>query len=154
MPVLEIGDARVLTLLDPFYALVVESAETDLNDLLIRLHFGRRAICNFTPVVQHRHAIGNTHHEVHVVLDQQHCNPFCADAADERIERLDLRSGEAGCRFVEHEQFRLGRERPRDLQQSLLAEGQAQRRLKKTRPTAEVAAHHDVFQDGHRIEDL
>ena len=60
------------------------------------------------------------------MLDQQHRDAaLVADAADELAELVDLVVIEAAGRLVEQQQLRLGRERARQLDALLRAEGQA-----------------------------
>ena len=95
----------------------------------IILHFGGSAGGDHAPVVQHGDVIGDGHHHVHVVLDQDDRDAAVRQQADQRLEVLDLAMREAGRRLVEQQQPRLERERPRDLEAALVAEGQIARLL-------------------------
>ena len=61
-------------------------------------------------------ALGDPHHEPHVVLDEEHGEvEVVAHLRDERAELRDLLVVEAAGRLVEQQEPRLGRERAREL---------------------------------------
>src|SRR5437762_8936063 len=45
--------------------------EIGLDDARLRLHLARRALEQRLAVIEHQHALGDVHHEVHVVLDDE-----------------------------------------------------------------------------------
>ena len=104
--------------------------EVRLDHALVRLDLGRRALGDLLAVLEHGEALGDAHHDLHVVLDQQHGQPLLvAHATDERREVGRLLRVHPGRRLVEQQQLRVGRERPRDLEPPLVAVGQRARLL-------------------------
>ena len=71
-------------------------------------------------VVQHGDAVGELHHHLHVVLDDQD-GEVLADAPHQLHGLVGLGRAHAGGRFVEAQKLRLGRERDADLEIALLA---------------------------------
>src|SRR5262249_28108958 len=45
-------------------------AEVGVDHLGVLAHVGWRAVADLAPVVEHHHAVGDVHHDAHVVLDQ------------------------------------------------------------------------------------
>src|SRR6185312_18480 len=69
--------------------------------------------------------VGNAHHQAHVMLDQEDRDAeFFANIADHAAEIAEFLVIEAGGRFVEQQQFRLGRERATKRDALLQTEGQ------------------------------
>ena len=78
-------------------------------------------LARIAAVDQHRDAVGEREHRVHVVLDQQHREAALEAAQQLRpAARVSSRPG-AGHRLVEQQQLRLHRERDGELQRALLA---------------------------------
>ena len=77
----------------------------------------------FLARVQDGDAVGEVHHDVHVVLDQEDRGGV-AEAPDEGFEILDLGIGETLGRFVEDQEPRVEGEAHGDFEQSLVAVGE------------------------------
>ena len=74
--------------------------------------------------------VGDAHHDLHVVLDQQHRQALLgAKLLDELRERHRLLGVHACGRLVEEQQLRLGRERASDLEPPLVAVGEVLREV-------------------------
>ena len=88
-------------------------------------HFGRRALGDLAAEIQHMNAVGNIHHDPHLVLDHQHGDAeLVADIEHEARDVLGLLLVHARDHFVEQQQFRLAGQRPRQFDALLLAVGQ------------------------------
>jgi hypothetical protein len=72
---------------------------------------------------QHRDAVGEREHRLHVVLDQ-HDGDFLPQLLQQRHHARGFGDAEAGHRLVEQQQLRLGGERHRKLELALLAVAQ------------------------------
>ena len=112
-------------------------AEVGLDDFRVLPHIVRRAVGDALAVVEHGDPVAQAHHQFDVVLDQQDGDACVADAADAVDQVLPLGGVHAGGGFVEKQQTRLGRERPGDLDQALLAVGQTRSRLMRCRVQAD-----------------
>ena len=73
--------------------------------------------------MQHGDAVGELHHHLHVVLDDQD-GEILGDPPHQLHGVVRLGRAHAGGRLVETEQLRLGRERDADLEIALLAVGE------------------------------
>ena len=82
--------------------------------------------------IHHDQAIGQSHDEVHVVLDQQDGHALPLERA-QKVRQLSLLAiSQSGRRLVEQQQQHgIGGERARDLDDPLLAERQAARRVER-----------------------
>ena len=86
---------------------VVLGAEVGLDHGGVRAHLGRRPVGDLTAEVQDVDVLGDAHHEVHVVLDEQHRQlVVVADLADEAPELLDLLVVQAAGGLVQQKQLR------------------------------------------------
>src|SRR6185503_5251758 len=99
------------------------ASEVGLDHPRVRLHLARRALEERHAVVHDEHALGDVHHEVHVVLDDDDGGAFFPDEGQLLQKKSDFGGVQAGRRLVEHEEFRPRGERPRDLEHALLAVG-------------------------------
>src|SRR3954451_19170524 len=90
------------------------------DDRRIVPHLGGCPLGDLLAELQHHDPVGHTHHQAHVVLDQQYGVAQVADPPDELEQVLLLGRVEAGRRLVQAEQLRLGGQRPGDLQASLV----------------------------------
>ena len=95
-------------------------AEIGGDHLRVGAHLRRRAARQDAAVDQHRDAVRQREHRVHVVLDQHH-REAALQAAQRRDQPLGLVAAGAGHRLVEQQQLRLHRQRDRELQRALLA---------------------------------
>ena len=103
-------------------------AEIGLDHLRVLLHLCRRSLGDLLAVVEHRHAVGDPHHDFHVVLDEQDGQVFfLPKARDERREVGRLLRVHPRGRLVEEDELRLGRERTGHLEPSLVAVGEVPR---------------------------
>ena len=101
-------------------------AQVGLDDALVALDLGRRALGDALAVVEHRDALGDAHDDAHLVLDEQDGHAaLVAQAADERRRLRRLGGVHAGRRLVEQQQARPRGQGAGDLEPSLVAVGQA-----------------------------
>src|SRR3954470_2936360 len=100
------------------------ASEIRLHHRRMRLHLSRRAFEERLAVIQHEHALGHVHHEVHVVLDDEQRGAALGDVGQALEKKLDLGRIQAGGRLIQHEQLRSRGERSGDLEHALLAIGQ------------------------------
>lgn len=82
------------------------------DDGIVALHLGRGAVGDDAAEIERHHLVRDSHHQVHVVLDQQHgdAQPV-ADVADAAAELVDLLMVEAARRLVQQQQLGLGDQR-------------------------------------------
>jgi hypothetical protein len=80
-------------------------------------------------IVQDKHGIRDPHHEVHEVLHEEDRDAAAAEREDQPPERVGLGQVEPRRRFVQEQERRLNGQTARDLEQPLLAEGQAAGRV-------------------------
>ena len=65
--------------------------QVGLDHLRVALYLSRGAARDQPPEVEHMHAVGDAHHEAHVVLDQQQRQlEVLAQVADQVAELADL----------------------------------------------------------------
>ena len=83
-------------------------------------NLGRLAVGDHAALVQHGNAVRQRQHAIDVVLDQQH-GVGRGELADQRADHLAVGFGQAGQRFVEQQQLRIGGQRDGDFQQPPLA---------------------------------
>src|SRR5256885_2995410 len=103
--------------------------EVGLDHRRVVLHLARRAASDPAAEVEHVHAVGDPHHHLHVVLDQQDRQlEVLAHPADQRAELSDLLVVEASRRLVQEQQPRPRCERAGKLDALLGAEGELSRR--------------------------
>src|SRR5258706_8670355 len=133
------GSAKVTssrTIVSPYPARTAEScsasamrrlAEVHVAYALVRRDLVRRAFHQHLSLHQHRDALREAEHEIHVVLDDQH-----RDLGGELLELLQnlagIVRGHSRGRLVEQQHLGLEAERDRDLEEALLAVGQVLRR--------------------------
>src|SRR3954470_2313529 len=87
----------------------------------------RRAGGNQAAADQHRDAIREAEHRVHVVLDEEHRHAL-ADLLDQGDHRLRFLRAHAGHRLIEQDELRVGGEGEPDLERALLAVGEVRAR--------------------------
>src|SRR5262245_3749030 len=105
--------------------LLVALAEVRLDTLRVSLHLGGSPLGNPCPVVEHRDAIGDPHHDLHVVLDQEDReSELAAQEANELRESVRLPRVHPGRWLVQEQELRLGGEGPADLEPTLIAVGE------------------------------
>src|ERR1700742_5205948 len=105
-------------------SMAMPPAEIGLDDLRIALNVRRRALGDFLAEVEHRDAVADSHHQPHVVLDQQNRDAAALERSDGVEKRHALRHVHAGRRLVEQKHGRLGGQRAGDLQKTPLRIGQ------------------------------
>ena len=106
---------------DPQHATALRGmAEIGLDDALDLLDLLRRPLGNLHAVVEHGHAVRDLHHEVHVVLDQEHGDAPVTDAPDQAVDHLDLLAVEPRRGLVEEKEPRADGEGAGDLEHALL----------------------------------
>src|SRR6266550_7928834 len=104
-------------------------SEVGIEDGGIGAYLRRRPARDHPTSVQHNHRLAQLHDKAHVVLDDQKRHAASVEVANVSAQPVDHHGVEPSSRFVEHEQLRLGHQSRRQLQQFLLPEGQAARRL-------------------------
>ena len=83
-------------------------AEIGADHLFVLLHLGRRALGDLAAEIERDDLVRDRHHQVHVMLDQQHGDlPLVAHPADQGAELADLLVVEPAGRLVEQQQLRL-----------------------------------------------
>src|SRR5262249_29297908 len=95
--------------------------EVGANDVGVLLDFRWSARSNDAAVIEAEDAVGDAHHHVHVVFDQEDGDALRADARKQSHEALRFDRVHAGYRFIEQKQARLGSERDGELQEPELA---------------------------------
>src|SRR2546425_7908604 len=79
----------------------VLASEVGLDHVRVLLDLGGRALRDLPPEVEHDHAVGDLHHEAHVVLHEEHGHaPLIANAAQDRAEGGHLLVVEAARRLI------------------------------------------------------
>src|SRR5712691_7374811 len=100
-------------------------AQVGLDHDRVVLHLGGRAFGDLLPEVEHGDAIGDVHHDAHVVLDHHHGETLhLLDVEDEAHHVLGLLGVHARGGLVEEEQDRVEGQRPRQLDALLQPVGQ------------------------------
>ena len=101
------------------------AAEIGFRHGRIAPHFGGRAFRDLAAEIQDMNAVGDIHHDPHLVLDHQDGDAeLVADIEHEAGDVLGLFLVHARDHFVEQQQFRLAGQRPRQFDALLLAVGQ------------------------------
>src|SRR5580765_3028190 len=96
-----IGPYRASTLLSSSSGGIVRS-QVCLDHLGVRLYLCRRPVCDRAPEVEHVDTVADRHHEVHVVLDEQHGQvEVLAHLADHIRELSDILVVQPAGRLVE-----------------------------------------------------
>ena len=100
-------------------------AEVGLDHARVVAHRRRVALGDLLAVVEHRDLLGDAHHDLHVVLDEQDGEaPLVAQALHERGEGIGFLGVHARRGLVEQQQLGVGGQRPGDLDASLVAVGE------------------------------
>ena len=101
------------------------SSQIRLDDLRIVADFFRRCVGDLAAVVEDRHAVGDVHHDRHVVLDQDDRRAeLVVDVENETAHVLLLLDAHARHRLVQQKQHGLGGERAGQLYPFLQAVGE------------------------------
>ena len=95
-----------------------------------------RAFGDLAAEIEHRDGVRRVHHQVHVVLDQQHGRAAPGDGADRRRQAFRFVRGKPGRGLVEQQKLGLRGQRAGDLEQPLLAVGERARLRVRRRPRA------------------
>src|SRR5664279_4764854 len=100
-------------------------AEIGFGNGRIAPHLGGSALGDLASEIQHMNAVGNVHHDPHLVFDHQHGDAeLVADVQYKTGNVLGLLLVHARHHFVEQQQLRLAGQRPRQFDALLLAVGQ------------------------------
>ena len=86
-----------------------------------------RAFGDLAAEIQHRDGVRRVHHQLHVVLDQQHGRAALGDGADRSRQAFRFIRGKPGRRLVEQQELGLRGKRAGDFEQPLLAVGERAR---------------------------
>ena len=101
-------------------------AEIGADHLRLVAHLLGRAVGDLQAELQRHHLVGDAHHQVHVMLDQQDAElELLADAPQQLRQLIHLAVIEPARRLVQHQQLRLADQRARQLDALLRAERQA-----------------------------
>src|SRR5438105_3496487 len=91
-------------------------SQVSLNDAGVGLHLAGRSLRDLLAEVEADHAVGDAHHQVHVVLDDQHRqSELLVDSAEEDHQVGDLVVVEAAGRLVEEQELGPRDDRPGQL---------------------------------------
>src|ERR1700754_1034171 len=104
-------------------ASVLPLAKIDALDLVVLTYFGRRALCKQFPVMKNQNAIADSHHQFHLVLDQND-GSFLREFDDEIHHHARFFGAHTGRGLIQQQQPRIGRQRHADFQRTLLAVSQ------------------------------
>ena len=103
---------------------VVVRAEVGVDHLLVAGDLGCRPLGDQPALGHHEHPVADLVDHVHVVLDEQHGAALGLELVDVVEQALLERRVDAGHRLVEHDQLRVGHQRPGHLQQLALTAGE------------------------------
>ena len=99
-------------------------AQIGLDDALVGLDLGGRALGDPLAVVEHGDALADAHDDAHLVLDEQDGDAqVVAEPSDETGHLVGLGRVHAGGRLVEQQEAWAGAQGPGDLQATLVAVG-------------------------------
>ena len=90
--------------------------------------------------------LGETHHRLHDVLDHDDGDAARRQRADDRHDVADFGRVEPGQHFVEQQELRLGRQRPREFEAFSSRDCQGMRRTVEQVAKTDLAA--DLFREG------
>jgi hypothetical protein len=114
-------------------------AEVGLDHPRVRADVLRQALGDLLAVVEHRHALRDAHHDLHVVLDQEDRQVLLVSQAPDQRREVPRLVRVHACRgLVEQEQPRSERERAGHLEPPLVAVGQVARQLAGASPEPHV----------------
>src|SRR6266508_4708337 len=105
------------------------AAKISSNDTLVGLDHARRSLGQLLAVVEDEHGLAQPHHDLHVVLHQQHRLAPLAKGPHRVQELVEQRAVDAGGRLVEQDQLRIGHQDPDELDELLLTVGEVAREL-------------------------
>ena len=108
-------------------------------------HLVAGAFGDLLALVHDDDAVGELHHHVELVLDQQDGQPLGLQVGDEPLHLGGLGRVHAGGRLVEQQQARLERQRARDLDAAAVGVGQAVGRLVDARQQPLAEARQDLL---------
>ncbi len=74
------------------------------------------ALCHQVALMQEQHVVGDLLHDTGIVLDDEQRLALGLQAPQQRHDRIECAGGEAGCGFVEQQQFGAGCEHACDRQ--------------------------------------
>src|SRR5882672_4601281 len=97
------------------------TTEVRFNDPFVRLDHARRPLGDLLAVVEHEHRLAESHHDLHVVLDQQDGLATVAKPAHRLEQVVEQRAVHAGGGLVEQDQRGIAHEDADELHQLLLA---------------------------------
>src|SRR4029078_5252697 len=114
-------------------------SQVGLDHALIVLDLTGRSLVDLAAEIQHDDAVGDPHHELHVVLDEQDRETeLIAQSPNGVAELVDLGMRQSRRRLVEQQQARLRGHRPSDLDPLQRAERQTCRGAQRQRGEPEV----------------
>jgi hypothetical protein len=116
-------------------------AEIGLDDRWIAADRFWCSLSNLGAVVEDIDAVGEMHHEVELMLDQEDRHTARLQGSDDRLHLVGLRRIHAGGRLVEQQEARAQSEDARDLKTAPIGVGKAVRGMIEARrqPVAEQA---------------
>src|SRR2546425_11330677 len=98
--------------------------EVRFNDALVGLDDAGRPLGNLVAVVEDEHNLAQPHHDLHVVLHEQHRPALVAQPANGLEQVVEQGAVDAGRRLVEEDQRRVAHQHPDELDELLLAVGE------------------------------
>ena len=99
-------------------------AEIGLDHLRVGGNRSRCAGGNQLAVIQHIGPVGQVHHRLHHMFDQENGHAGIANALDDSDDLVDLRRVQAGHHFVKKQQARPGCQGPRQFKAFATGNGQ------------------------------
>ena len=115
-------DVRSSSTLTPARLVHRRLAEVRGRDVEVAADLARRALGERPALVEHLDAVADVHDQRHVVIDEEHAGVvLVAHRAHDLGERRHLRLGETGGGLVHEHEARLGRERTRDAEPTLVS---------------------------------
>src|SRR3990172_2894059 len=105
------------------------AAKISFNDPLVGLDHARRPLGELLAVVEDEDGLAEPHHDLHVVLDQQHGLAPVPERAHGLQQLVEQGPVDTGRRLVEQDQLGIGHEHADELDELLLAVGQVARVL-------------------------
>ena len=134
------------------------SPEVGRDHQRIAPHLGGLPFGDLDTEVEHHDVVAHAHHEVHVVLDEQHRHPPVVGQSPHEASQLgSLEVAETGSRLVEQQDARLRRDRTGDRQQAAFAIGEVLHLAQQIALEVELAdGRHDLARQrrSHRVHKI
>jgi len=100
------------------------SSQVGFDDLRISLNFQRGSFCDLLPIIQNRDGFRDSHHDPHLVLDEDDRDPqFIAEVPNKVHDVLSFTGVHACRRFIKEQKFWPGSQRASDFESPLIPVG-------------------------------